>query len=70
MNEDRVMKIPEAQYKRVQKYLKEQTKQIAVQLYKNTDADMIVWIESQDNKQGYIKRLIREDMERSGFKPE
>ncbi|QWT17766.1 hypothetical protein KPC83_00970 [Collinsella sp. zg1085] len=28
------------------------------------DADLIQWLDAQDNKQGYLKRLVREDMER------
>lgn len=31
---------------------------------RNTEPDLLEWIESQENKAGYIKRLIREDMER------
>ena len=62
------MKVSEAQYQRSQKYIREQTRQIGLQLYKNTDADMIIWLDSQENKQGYIKALIRADMERNGFR--
>ncbi|MEY8561629.1 hypothetical protein AALA21_01020 [Eggerthellaceae bacterium 3-80] len=32
---------------------------------RNTEPDLLEWIESQENKAGYIKRLIREDMERN-----
>lgn len=63
------MKISEARYRATQKYLREKTKQIGLQLYKNTDEDMIIWLDSQENKQGYIKSLIREDMQRHGFTP-
>ena len=62
------MKVSEAQYQRSQKYIREQTRQIGLQLYKNTDADMIIWLDSQENKQGYIKALIRADMEAHGFR--
>ncbi len=31
----------------------------------NTDADIIAHLEKQDSMQGYIKRLIREDIARS-----
>lgn len=31
-------------------------------LYKNTDADLIEWLEKQPNRQGLIKRLLREEM--------
>lgn len=32
------------------------------------DADVIAEIEKQDNKQGYVKALIRDDIERSKAK--
>ena len=35
----------------------------ALNLNKKTDADIIARLEGMDNKQGYIKRLIREDIE-------
>lgn len=41
---------------------KENTVVITMKLNKNTDADIIEKLESVDNKQGYIKRLIREDV--------
>ena len=28
------------------------------------DADVLAWLEAQPNKAGYVKSLIREDMER------
>ena len=31
----------------------------------NTDADIIEQINAQDSKLGYIKKLVREDIERS-----
>lgn len=40
------------------------TKIITLRLNNKTDADVIEWLEKQDNKAGYIKRLIREDMAR------
>ena len=33
-----------------------------LKLSKNTDADMISWLDSQESIQGYIKALIRNDM--------
>ncbi len=61
------MKVSEANYRATQKYLREKTRQIGLQLYKNTDADLIVWLDSQENKQGYLKQLIRADMQAHGF---
>ena len=37
---------------------------ITMKLNRKTDADIIERLESVDNKQGYIKRLIREDAEK------
>ncbi|MCQ2300021.1 MAG: hypothetical protein MJZ81_07860 [Bacteroidales bacterium] len=36
---------------------------VALSLNSTTDADIINWLKSQPNKQGYIKRLIRNDIE-------
>jgi len=37
---------------------------VSMKLNPNTDADIIEWLASQDNKVGYIKSLIRADIER------
>ena len=37
---------------------------ITVSLNRSTEPDLVEWVSSQENKSGYIKRLIREDMER------
>lgn len=47
------------------KYAKENLQQVRLSLNKETDADLIEWINQQPNKQGYLKRLIREDMEKN-----
>lgn len=46
------------------KYNKKACKKYCLTLNKRTDADIIAAIESQANKQGYIKRLIEEDIRR------
>lgn len=51
------------QGKYVQTYMKENVKQIKFGLNKKTEADLLDWLEQQPNKQGYIKELIRKDME-------
>lgn len=38
------------------------TTQIKLKLNDSTDADILDWLARQDNKQGYIKALIRADM--------
>ena len=44
------------------KYDKENTKRVFIKLNKNTDKDILDYLESVSNKQGYIKELIRKDM--------
>ena len=54
----------EAQKRAVRKYDTENTRQIHLKLNKGTDADILAHLERQESIQGYIKRLIREDMEK------
>lgn len=44
------------------KYDKNNTIQIKMKLNKNTDADIIEFLEAVENRQGYLKELIRNDM--------
>lgn len=46
------------------KHDKKNTVRIGLKLNKNTDADILEQLERSGNKQGYIKGLIREDMEK------
>ena len=48
------------------RYRKDNVKPVGFNLNKNTDADLIEWLESQPNRAAYLKRLIREDMTRNG----
>jgi len=45
-----------------QRYAAKNIKQYKIDCMKTTEGDIIEWLEGQDNKAGYIKRLIREDM--------
>ena len=56
------MATSEALKKAIRKYDKEHTKQILLKLNKGTDADILQKLDEVDNKQGYIKGLIREDI--------
>ena len=47
------------------KWDKENTRQVKCKLNIRTDADILRHLEAQQNVQGYIKRLIREDIARS-----
>ena len=46
-------------------YEKENLRQIRLKINRKTEPELLEWIEKQDNIQGYIKQLIREDMERA-----
>ena len=56
----------EAQKRAKRKYNREKTTNITFRLYQ-TDADILKHLQAQENKQGYIKSLIREDMKRQGL---
>lgn len=48
----------------IKEYDRQNCKQLCLKLNKRTDADILAVIEQLDNKQGYIKALIRADIER------
>ena len=52
----------EAQLRASEKYDKLNTKQVVLKLNKKTDTDILKHLDSLDNKQGYIKKLIRKDI--------
>mgnify|MGYP004519365409 CR=1 FL=1 len=47
------------------RYNKTKTTTVLLRLNKSTDVDVINALEQQPNKSGYIKALIRADIERS-----
>lgn len=53
-----------AQIKAANKFNKEKTKCIQIRLNKNTDADILEQLEKVPSKMGYIKQLIRNDINR------
>ena len=55
-------KSTESQIKASIKYNKENTVQISLKLNRTTDADLIDSLNRIENKQGYIKGLIRRDI--------
>lgn len=61
------MNVKECDYRASQKYLREKTRCVGMRLNIKLDADILAWIDSQENKQGYLKDLIRADMEKHGF---
>lgn len=50
-----------------EKFVSEKCRKITMTLHKGNDEDILIWLDSQGNKQGYLKKLIREDMARQGF---
>lgn len=52
-----------AQIKASNKYDKENTKSVLLKLNKKTDADIIEILDAVPSKMGYIKGLIRRDIE-------
>ena len=50
------------------KYDKANVKQVKLSLNKKTDSDVIAILESKDNVQGYIKELIRTDIDLDGLR--
>ena len=57
--------VTEAKKRANAKQDKRNTRRISLKLNKNTDAYILKHLDESDNKQGYIKRLIKEDMSRS-----
>ena len=53
----------DCQLKATAKYKKENMKQIKFEINKATESELLAWIESKENRQGYIKSLILADME-------
>lgn len=54
----------EAQKKATRKYDDAKTVQFKMKLNKGTDADILKKLDSVSNKQGYIKELIRADIDK------
>lgn len=61
------MAVTEAQKRASAKYQREKVKRISTSFYPD-DSDIWDHLNNQTNKQGYIKQLIREDMERRASK--
>lgn len=52
----------EAQIKGQKKYDADNTRQVHLKLNRRTDSDVLEKLDAVSSKQGYIKRLIREDL--------
>ena len=53
---------PEVEKKAARKFEKERTKQLNIRLNDRTDADIIAFLDTIDNKRGYLLDLIRTDI--------
>lgn len=53
-------------YAAQRKYDKENTKAYTFRFMRNTEADLIEKLDSQKNKSGYVKQLIRDDISKNG----
>lgn len=51
-------------------YRRQNIKSMMFDLNKNTDADIIEYLETVGPRTTYIKSLIRADMQRANFKPQ
>ena len=54
--------LTDAKRKAIKKYDETHTRQLNLKLNLKTDADIFEHLEKQESIQGYIKKLIREDM--------
>lgn len=59
------MKNSEAKIRANDRYNKTHTKNVAVRFNVNTDADIIAYLETVENKSEYFKRLIRADISKT-----
>lgn len=51
-------------YKYTKKYDENNTTRVQLKLNNKTDADILEYLDSVENKQGTIKRLLREEISR------
>lgn len=64
------MTVSDAQKRANAKFEREKTRSIKIKLTKSTDADILAKLDAVGNKQGYIKKLIRDDLKRDDLKKE
>ena len=53
-----------AYYPANERYNRKNKVNVTVSLNRSTEPDLVDWVMTKENRGGYIKRLIREDMER------
>ena len=50
------------EHEKIQEYIKKNMRQFMVKINRVTEPELLEWLESQPNKQGYIKELVRNDL--------
>lgn len=58
------MPLSDARKRANAKYAKEKVRQVGIKFYPS-ERDIYEWLQGQPNKQGYVKALVRADMERA-----
>lgn len=58
-------KTTESQRRARNKYNKKMIRNLTVSLNRKTDDDIIVFLENKENMGGYIKSLVRKDMDKA-----
>lgn len=53
------------EHEKIQEYIKKNMRQFMVKINRVTEPELLEWLESKPNKQGYIKELILADMEKN-----
>lgn len=56
--------MPEEKYEPQRRYHAKAIMRVTVDFNRNTESDLVERIEREPNRSGYIKQLVREDMER------
>lgn len=62
MEQSRMAKASAAQLRASDKYNKANTVNVGFRVNKNTDQDVLEWLEHIDNKRAYLLGLIRKDI--------
>jgi hypothetical protein len=58
-------KTTEAQRRAIAKYKNKMQRNITLSLNRKTDADVLAFLENKENMVGYIKNLVRKDMDKA-----
>lgn len=66
-NAEYYQKNKKAFHKRTAEYHREHTRFIGIRLHVEHDRDVLAKLDAEDTKAGYIKRLIRDDIKRTGW---